>query len=277
MGSIGAVRGSSVTAQRYAQAYGPNSPINQPVNANNPDVANQTPNAQNTPVGTDAALKFSQLDDNSMAALINAAKRAVLPNQLADSDDITQRVVFQAGINEKPMVLDRQSFDKFVKDNNLQSHILSRTFGSGNYTNPLGRRVNLTPQDVDDMNKYSRVNYIGGKHGGMMLGAGTYLAVRGIGQGTGYGSGNTLTSNAVLNPATARIVDWNALPSMARSWAASHPATARALGSFSMRQNGSAYALAMGYNVIAERSSIKSLGYDDYVNVIDRRALVWLK
>ena len=273
MGSTG--RSTTSWATAGASAMGPTSPSIPPVNANQPDVADQVPNAQNTPVATDAALAFSQLDDASMAALINASKQAVLPNQLADRQNITQSVVFQAGINEKPQVLDANAFDQFVRDNNLQNRILARSINPAQYVNQSGRNVRLTPQDISDMLKYSRVNYIGGKQGGSAYGFGTYFAVRNtVGQSTGYG-GTTL--NAVLNPATARMIDESSLYARARSWATSHPQTARALGSINAT-NQSVYALAMGYNVVTSGpSSIANMRYDDYIVVIDRRALVYRK
>lgn len=277
MGSIGTAR---ITLRSPSFSQTPSS-APQPVNQNNPDVANQAPSAKNTPVTDDAVTKFSQLDDSSMAALIAASKRAVLPNQLADQDDITQRIVFQAGINEKPMVLDSQAFNKYVNDNNLQNNILSRQFGAGQYRNQSGRSVNLTTQDVDDMMKYSRLNYIGGKQGGHSYGMGTYLEQTGrIGKSTGYGYGNTKVSNAVLNPQTSRIIGFNSLSIRAKSFMASHPKTAAQLGRFNS-STASAYALAMGYNVISSDAngtpSVHSIGRGDYLVVLDRKALVWLK
>ena len=281
MGSTGASRGSMYTNRRInrmqQQPWTP--PQVQPVNQNNPNVANQAPTPQNTPVGTDAAAAFAQLDDKSMAAVINAAKNAVLPNQLADSNDLTQKVVFQAGINEKPMVLDRNAFNQFVQDNGLQNNILSRSINSNSYTNAMGRQVKLSTSDISDMLKYSRLNYIGGKHGGMAYGAGTYLAQTGkIGGNTGYG-GTTL--NAVLNPATARIISDTRLTSAASRWAMSHPLSAKALGPFSNRTQ-SAYALAMGYNVVVDHyghsnPTPQQISKGDYVVVLDRKALVWLQ
>ena len=242
----------------------------QPVNQNNPNVANQAPTPQNTPVSTGGAAAFAAMDDKSMAALINAAKKAVLPNQLADRKDITQQVVFQAGINGKPMVLDRNAFDQFIKYNGLQNQILNRSINSGSYTNQLGRNVSLTPNDISDMLKYSRVNYIGGKVGGQAIGAGTYFDMGSrIGGNTGYG-GTTIT--AVLNPATARVIDIGTLNSRISSFKSTHPAASRAIESGSSSSWGSSklsvYALAMGYNVIRRGS---------YHNVIDREALVYLK
>lgn len=249
----------------------------QPVNQNNPNVANQAPTPQNTPVGNGAGQAFASLDDKSMAAVINASKRATLPNQLADAHSFTQQVVFQAGINEKPMVLDKNAFNQFIKDNNLQNQVLSRSINSINYKNALGRNVKLATSDISDMLKYSRLNYIGGKHGGTAYGEGTYLAQTGkIGSNTGYG-GTTL--NAVLNPATARIISESQLYRDVNSWARSHPATAKALGSINSG-NQSVYALAMGYNVVTSGSgypTVHTTRSGDYIVVIDRKALVWLQ
>lgn len=280
MGSTGVARNTFTgrtpafqTQQQQAQSI-------PPVNQNNPNVANQAPTPQNTPVGTDATANFANMDDASRAALINAAKKAILPNQLADGKDLTQQVVFQAGINEKPMVLDRNAFDQFVKDNNLQNNILSRAVRSNSYTNALGRKVQLQVSDISDMLKYSRVNYIGGKFGGTAYGSGTYFAqTGGIGKGTGY-SGTVL--NAVLNPNTARIITENQLYRDAKTWAQSNPLSAKALGGSINSGNSSAYALAMGYNVVTSNynqsyPSPSQVRSGDYVVVIDRKALVWLQ
>ena len=69
---------------------------------NGPQVANQTPNAQNTPVSSNALANFSSLSDAQMAAVINQAKQATLPNFLSDRHDITQQVVYALGLNKKP-------------------------------------------------------------------------------------------------------------------------------------------------------------------------------
>ena len=115
----------------------------------------------------------------------------------------------------------------------------------------------------------SRLNYIGGKHGGQAYGAGTYFDQTG-GRNTGYGQ---TTVTAVLNPKTARIVSSSDLAKKAAAFDRSHPKFAKATGGYSTafyNNNMSIYALAMGYNVIKDATG-------SYHNVIDRKALVYRK
>ena len=233
---------------------------------NGPQVANQTPNAQNTPVSSNALANFSSLSDAQMAAVINQAKQATLPNFLSDRHDITQQVVYALGLNDKPLVLDDTAFNKFLSDNNIsRSDILARSQNSANYTNAGNANVKFTAQQLFDIHKYSRLNYIGGKQGGQAYGAGTYLDRTGGNSRTGYGS---VSNDAVLNPKYARVIDASTLRSRAATFAQSHPQFVRAVGQYGYGGNQSVYALAMGYNVIRGGS---------YHNVIDRRALVWKK
>ena len=85
MGSIGANKGAGGGGMGFSMGGGGIQPTSggtnpTPVNSNNPNVSTQTPNASNTPVISQAVQNLSQMDDASMAALINAAKRAQLPN-----------------------------------------------------------------------------------------------------------------------------------------------------------------------------------------------------
>lgn len=260
MGSVGAKYNAT-------SATGVSTPQPQQQPQQPQQVAAQPPTPDNTPVTPNGVTKLSQMSDAELAQLVRDAKKVVLPNQLADVSDITQKVVYQAGLNEKPMVLDRQEFDQFIRDNNIpQAEVLSRSIGGGNYTNQMQTSIRLTPSQISDMLKYSRFNYIGGKVGGMAYGAGTYFAATGsIGSGTGYGG---YTMNAVLNPNTAKIVSKSQLRTLAARFAQSHPQFAKAVGSFSYGSGGNAsvYALAMGYNVIADNSTHNTGG--DYVNVL---------
>lgn len=232
------------------------------------NIAQQAPNAQNTTVTANALNAISSMSDSQLANLVNQAQTAQLPNFLSDRDDLTQKFVYVAGLNEKPMVLDDTQFNQFLKDNNIpKSQILSRSMDDSSYTNAGGNTVKYKASQLFDMLKYSRLNYIGGKMGGKAYGAGTYLDRTGGNQRTGYGS---VTNDAVLNPKTAKVISKSNLLTQASRFASSHPQFARAVGSFSMRTNGSIYALAMGYNVIRSDHS-------GYHNVIDRSALVWKK
>lgn len=281
MGSVGSTRRTSTTftsggvgvtgpiSGNAASNLQPNVTIT-PANQNNPNVQSQAPNAQNTPVTSQALKNISGMSDDELAALVIASRSAQMPNFLADRPSATQKFVFQAGLNEKPMVLDSQAFNQYLQDNHIpQGQILSRSVNGANYINQDGYTVKYTPQQVQDILKYSRLNYIGGKHGGQNYGAGAYFAMTG-GSSTGYGSN---TANAVLNPKTAKIIDKYSLGNQVSAFTKTHPKTARAIGAYNS-STMSIYALAMGYNVIAENSR-KNSNSGDYYNIIDRSALVY--
>ena len=247
-------------------------PVVQPVNAGNPQVQQQAPNAQNTPVTSNAVTNLTQMDDASLAALVRASQQAQLPNFLNDTGvgNLTQQFVFQAGINEKPMVLDANAYQQFMSDNNISpSQQLARSVDPVSYVNNDGTHVSLSSQRIIDIMQNSRLNYIGGKRGGAVHGYGTYFDMNG-GMRTGYGG---TTAVAVLNPATARVISESRLYSRASTWANSHPQTVRALGTIN-RSNQSIYALMMGYNVVQQGSGGS---YDTYHVVLDRSALVYRK
>lgn len=237
-----------------------------PVNA-------QAPDDNNTPVApSDTAI--SQMNDAQLAALVQNAKNIDLPNHLADVPNLTQSFVYAAGLNGKPTVMDGPTFDAFMRQNNIpRSDIIARSVRSISYTSN-GLTYNLTDQQVNNMLVHSRLNYIGGKVGGSLYGCGSYFAQTG-GANTGYGNA---TITAILNPATARVISDSQLSRLARSFAASHPQFARAVGPYTggssassaSRNNMSIYALALGYNVISDGGS----GAGTYYNVIDRSALI---
>lgn len=252
-----------------------------PANQNNPQVAQQAPSPANTPVTPDAVDKLTQMSDDELAALMNAAKKAVLPNYLADdyydsygrvnkNMDKTQKFVYQAGINEKPMVLDKAEFDQYLKDKGIPNkEIIARSVNGNTYKNQQGYDVTLTSDQIQDILKYSSLTYIGGKHGGNLSGSGAYFAMTG-GSSTSYGA-NTVV--AVLNPDTAKVINRSTLASRASTFMQSHPKFTKAVGKFG-DDTMSIYALAMGYNVITPNST---RGQGAYYNVIDRKALVYLK
>ena len=237
-----------------------------------PGVQNQPPTPQNTPVAPTGNIisQIQGMNDAQLAQLYTDSQKVSLPNHLNDASDVTQKFVFSIGMNDKPMVLDPASFQQFMSDNGIpQSQILSRSVNGGVLTSSAGNRTQLTSKDVIDMMLYSRLNYIGGKHGGQAYGAGTYLDMNGGGR-TGYGNN---TVSAVLNPATARVISDTQLSRMARAFDRSHPQFARATGGYNSsysggRNNMSVYAIVLGYNVISD-------GAGSYHNVIDRSALVY--
>ena len=241
-------------------------PAPTPAPAANP-VNNSVPTAANTPVTPNAAAQFKKMSDAQLAQFYKQSQSVSMPNHLNDVHDVTQKFIFAAGMNSKPMVLDSTSFNQFLKQNGIsRSEILSRSFNSGQLKTSAGGSTTLTPKDIADMLKYSRLNYIGGKIGGQAIGAGTYLDMNG-GSRTGYGG---YTVNAVLNPKTAKVISPSQLRAKARAFDRSHPQFARATGGYNenfYNNNMSIYATILGYNVIGSKGG--------YHNVIDRVALVY--
>lgn len=240
-----------------------NTRVTSPIlNANPPD-------DDNTPSKSGVLNVLQGMSDDQLVNLWQRSKSISMPNMLNDVQDDTQSFVFAAGLNERPTVLEDADYTKFLKDNGISDDMqLSRTVSDVSYRNASNTQVNLSAQQITDMMKYSRLNYIGGKHGGQVYGAGTYFDQNG-GANTGYGSSRgSQTSIAVLNPKTAKVIDYNTLASKAQVWRKSHPKFSAAVGSFGYNGNESVYALAMGYNVIKAYS---------YHNVIDRSALVYRK
>lgn len=223
-------------------------------------IANQAPSPANTPVVPDAIGRLSQMSDDQLAQLVVNSRSVDMPNHLSDVDDATQKFVYAAGLNEKPQVLDTAAFNQYMAQNNIpQSQVLARSVNGANYT-VNGTTIRLQPSQVTAMIKDGSLNYIGGKYGGQVHGAGTYFDMNG-GRPTGYGGG--ATALAVLSK-NARVVNESRLPAMAQTFAQNNPKFARAVGRYSNRTE-SIYALAMGYNVIRAGS---------YHNVLDRAALV---
>ena len=231
--------------------------------------ADDAPNERNTVAVQGAVLRFSGMEDAEMVRAIDEAMDVDMPNHLSDigpsgQKDMTQQVVYALGMNEKPTVLSDREFDQYLRDNNIpKSEILSRG------VEPIvvdvnGVNIRYSAEQLIDLIKYSRLTYIGGKHGGQAIGAGTYFDMNGGGP-TGYG--DTVT-NAVLKP-TARVVDMSSLRTLAQAYEASHPQFAARVGHYGdgdfSNNNISLYALAMGYQVIRGGT---------YYNVIDRSAMV---
>lgn len=237
----------------------------QSLNQNIQNLQSNTTNAPDdgTPVVKGALTGLTQMTDDQLTQLFNASKNVDMPNHLSDVNDATQKFVYAVGLNEKPQVLDKAQFDKYLKDNNIaQKDILARTSGSANYS-VNGTNIKLTPDQTLQLIKDGSLNYIGGKHGGQVYGAGTYFDKNG-GRPTGYGGSNAQTMLAVLSN-NAKPISKSQLASQTQQWVKTHPKFANAVGKFSSN-NASIYALAQGYNVITDGGS--------YHNVIDRSALV---
>lgn len=257
LASAGGGGGGGFVAQPPQQQQQRQAPQQQQVNLQ-PSSALQT-NAQ----ASATLAQIMSMSDDQLAQAVRDSRNVDMPNFLNDKPDPTQKFVYQVGLNGAPTVMDQQQLDQFMKQNNIpRSHILSRSVnGNGPYT----------AQHIMDIFKYSELNYIGGKYGGMMSGAGTYFDMNG-GRGTGYG-GTTMT--AILNPQTARVVDYYDLQRKATAFAKSHPKFVQAVGGMPSRGAGgnmSVWALAMGYNVISG-GPVSST----YHNIIDRSAVIVLK
>lgn len=235
----------------------------------------QQPVPQNVaPIPTKSAFDtIRNMSDDELANVVRQSKTIGMPNQLADRNDVTQKFVYAANLNDKPQVLDTNDFDNFVKQNKINSSdLLARSVDDITYTNASGTKIKMTANDVTDMMMYSRYNYIGGKNGGQALGAGMYFMQNG-GNPTGYGKKTVV---AALDPSKARIITPSELNRKASAFAQSHPKFAKEVGalntSFSGGKNNMAiYALAMGYNVIWDA------GGHGRTNVIDRSVLVYRK
>ena len=268
MGGRGSKSGISTATVYVRQPNILNAPPTQPQSV--APVSLQPPDDDNTPITPDAIQNLTDLTDDELAQAVIDARNAQMPNMLADVSDITQRFIYTIGANEKPLVLDNQAFKQFMSDNNIpQSEVLARSVDDISYTNNDGTHIKMTADRVSRLLKYSRFNYIGGKHGGQAYGAGTYFDMNG-GRNTGYGS---TTINAVLNPATARVITDTQLYNQAAAFSRTHPKFAAAIGKLSGSFSGgsntmSIYAMAMGYNVIKN-------DYGTYYNVIDRKAIVY--
>lgn len=267
-GTSSSSSGSGSSASAVSQSTLPQSAAAVPQPQQSPQPQNVAPKTAGSAFDT-----LQKMSDDELANVVNQSRSVSMPNQLADIDDVTQKFVYQAGLNEKPQVLDSNDFDNFVKQNNIKSsELLARSVDDITYKNASGTNVKMTANDVADMMMYSRYNYIGGKHGGQALGAGMYFMQNG-GRPTGYGQKTVV---AALNPATARITTPSELQRKVPAFQKSHPKFAKAVGdlntSFSGGKNNMAiYALAMGYNVIWDA------GGGGRTNVIDRSALVYRK
>lgn len=233
---------------------------------------NNQPAPTAPPVTPNANIAMSQMTDAQLAALVNLAKTIDMPNHIGDRNDITQRVVYAAGLNTKPQALDAAQFQQYLTQNNIpQGEVLARSV-SGNTITVNGTQITMTSAMVKSQFYDGQYNYIGGKYGGQVLGAGTYFAMNGGGN-TGYGNDTIV---GVLSP-NARVISQTALQSKISAFNRSHPLFAQAMRSTTSAGWGSGelsvYALAMGYNVIADSSKPRA-NSDDRYNVIDRSALI---
>lgn len=226
----------------------------------------QDPTPSAPPVNDNAADTLSKMTDDELAALAQAAKKIDMPNHIGDVDDITQRFVYAAGLNEKPQTMTASEMKQYMQQNGIsQSEMLARSINANTIT-VNGTQIVMSSDMIKNQFINGKYNYIGGKYGGQAVGAGTYFDQNG-GKSTGYGND---TMVAILS-SNARVINLSTLQSKAQAFASSHPKFARQVGSFGGgmwgggKNNYAIYALAMGYNVIQRGS---------YYNVIDRKAVI---
>lgn len=225
---------------------------------------------QGIPILQGGLAAIASLDDDGLAQLMKASKTADMPDQLNDatgSKNMSQAFVYQAGLNEKPQVMDDATFDAYVKQNGLQNQVLRRDVNPISYT--VGTtKYNYSADEIAQQFNGGMYNYVGGKHGGSAYGFGTYFEQGRHNTRTGYGNGSRArTMQCVLNPKTARVITERTLYNKGRAFAQSHPKFAKQAGSINS-SNQSIYALAMGYNVIDSGDSSR------YYVVIDRSAVI---
>ena len=224
--------------------------------------------------GNDTVAKFATMTDDQLAQAVKDAKNVDMPNHIADIPDPTQNFVFANGLNAKPTVLSDSDFDDYIKNNKISStEYLIRE------VNPITTTVNgvkfkYSADDINDMFKSGDLNYIGGKHGGQVYGAGTYFAMGGFNHQSGYGNGKDgvdyKTMVAVFDKSKTKVISASSVGSEWKKFSKTHPKTASQTG-----LSSSIRALLMGYNVITSNGAGLIHGPNDtYYNVIDRSCLV---
>jgi hypothetical protein len=222
--------------------------------------------------GNNTSAMFDNMSDDDLANALSKARNVDMPNHIDDISDDTQKFTYANQLNAKPTVLSDSDFDDFLKQNNISdSQILIREVNGASFTSN-GVRFNYTANDVTDMFKTSDINYIGGKRGGQVYGAGTYFGMEGRNGSTGYAGGATMM--AVLNPKTARVISYNSIGSQWSKFISTRPNLAKQYGSRGSVGGRSIQALLMGYNVITTASNNSTNSRGDYYNVIDRSAVV---
>lgn len=230
---------------------------------------------QITTVDLNKLQQFAALDDRAMARAILDAQSAQLPIFLLDRPSATQNLVFAQDFNEMPLVLSNYDFNNYLLQHGIpKSQVMFRSSDGGSFfVNGQNVQFTLTPGETLDMLRYNPYSYVGGKHGGMVYGAGSYFSMASTGS-TGYGS---VTTKAVLSP-SASIISKSQLTNRQTAFDSKMPLTAREIRNAVNRpgvktgETYSLYALAQGFNVITDSTS-----NPDYHNVILRSAMVMNK
>lgn len=232
-----------------------------------------------SPYGNKTSAMFASMTDDQMAQAVKDSRKVDMPNHIADRPDATQKFVFANQLNAKPTVLSDSDFDDYVKMNKIgKNEYLLREVDPVSFKSN-GIQYNYSADDVTDMFKTSDINYIGGKYGGQVYGAGSYFAMGDFNHRTNYGSGadgvGHKTIVAVFDKSKARVISYRDIGGEWAKFSKSNPRTASAVGGLSTKNSDSIKALLMGYNVITSDSTGSITGRKNtYYNVIDRSALV---
>lgn len=229
-------------------------------------VQQQWGQTQAPPAPMQTTLKqLASMDDQGVLSLLRAARGVDMPNHLKDAPSFSQEFVYTIGLNNQPNVVDSAGFNKFLKDNHISnSSVMARMTGGGTYHTTAGTSRRLSPDQIVQMWATDPFNYIGGKHGGQVYGAGAYFDMNG-GHNTGYGGGNASKIKAALDPSKARVITRQNLQQKFNTWAKTHPQSAQRINRLNHGDMLTMQALVLGYNVI-------SSGHG-YHNVIDRSAV----
>lgn len=170
-----------------------------------------------------------------------------LPERLqVGGESRTQQLVYDLELNDKPTVMNKSDFEKYMSENNLtENDLLTRSF-----------------DNIDAMRDwmYEDENYISGRFGGSALGNGQYFG-KTFGKNTEYGN---YSANAVLNPQTSKAIDFFELKKQFFSLPR-EKRLAYGRNGYITDSDLSVFAIAQGYNVITDRG---------VVNVIDRSAVI---
>lgn len=219
-----------------------------------------TPMPTPQPIPSDQPLDLTKMTDGELGDFINDSLNVDLPKEFYD--DITQRMIYLAGWNDKPEVVSTRKLKQLAK--NATDDVLYRTVKEFRQNGQTIATVDSVVADILD----SDINNTAG-WGGQAYGGGMYFSDY-IDGSRAYGGTKkfTRTIAAVLNQ-KAKIVRMEDLQGeMGADWVKKHPKAAKKLGlsvntwggvssSVHTFNNGktdvwdgayTAMAMAMGYN-----------------------------
>ena len=192
-------------------------------------------------------------------------------NPLMSNKYLTQRLSMALGNNEPPRLVSRAEFKKMTA-NNKYPVIYRGVTDSGDYS----------ATDIINDTKYGDANWLGGS--ACIWGVGLYMTTSDR-YAKSYASRGGLM-RATIDPARAKVIDWDTLVDLARTKGI-RGASYTGGGSSTVRDQLSAIALQMGFNVIKiTKGNAHSKGASpagpnsscgDFYNVLDRSCLVMEK